>query len=77
MTTLVEKRNAAGDRYAAAVTEFLSARTDLAALDRVCDAPGFGIAPDMILFRHSTFAPALSGSVNDGIAAAIAAHGAQ
>jgi hypothetical protein len=74
MPSLTEKRNAAGDRYATAVQEFLASRTDLAALDRLCAAQGFGIPLDMILLRHSTFAPALSGSVTDDIPAAIAAH---
>ena len=76
MPTLTEKRNLAGDRYRAAVQEFLASRTDLAALDRLCDAPGFGTPPDMILLRHSTFAPALGGAVNDGVADAIAAYSA-
>ena len=76
MPSLVEKRNAAGDRYRAAVQEFLASRTDLAALDRLCDAPGFGIPLDIVPLRHSTFAAALSGSVTDGVAAAIEAYSA-
>jgi hypothetical protein len=76
MSALMEKRNAAGDAYLLAVTEFLKARRDLEALDRLCERQGFGVHPDMVSLRHSTFAPALSGAVTDGVQAAIAAHSA-
>ena len=75
MTTL-EKRNAAGKRYAAAVSELRAAFVDLSALDRLLSAPSFGPAPDVVPFRHPTFAPDVSGSFTDGIADAIAAHSA-
>jgi hypothetical protein len=42
MTTLVEKRNAAGDRYVAAVSELRAAFVGLSALDHLCRAPSFG-----------------------------------
>jgi hypothetical protein len=74
MTTLTEKRNIAGDRYAAAVTEFRAAFTDLSALDRLLSAPSFGPPPETVPFRHPTFAPNVSGSFVDDIPAAIAAH---
>lgn len=76
MSTLVEKRNAAGDRYAAAVLELRSAFTDLSALDHLCRAPSFGPQPDVIPLRHPTFAPDVSGSFTDDVAAAVAAHSA-
>ena len=74
MSTLVEKRNAAGNRYAAAVTELRAAFTDLSALDRLCGAPSFGPPPEVVPLRHPTFCPNVSGSFVDGIPAAIAAH---
>ena len=74
MKTLVEKRNAAGDRYAAAVVELRAAFTDLAALDRLLSTPSFGPPPEIVPFRHPTFAPNVSGSFVDDIPAAIAAH---
>ncbi len=78
MPTLTEKRNAAGDRYAAAIVELRSAFTDLSALDRLLSAPSFGGSPpDVIPLRHPTFAPNVSGSFTDDIPAAIAAHAAQ
>ncbi len=76
MPTLTEKRNAAGDRYRAAVVELRAAYTDLSALDRLLNAPGFGPPPDPIPLRHSTFAPDVSGSFVDDVPAAIAAHSA-
>ena len=77
MTTLTEKRNAAGDRWAAAVVELRAAFVDLAALDRLCQAPSFGPPPEVVPLRHPTFAPNISGSFVDDIPAAIAAHAAQ
>jgi len=74
MPTLTEKRNAAGDRYAAAVVELRAAFTDLSALDRLCRAPSFGPPPEVVPLRHPTFAPDVSGSFVDDIPAAIAAH---
>lgn len=74
MTTLVQKRNAAGDRYAAALVELRAAFVDLSALDRLLAAPSFGPPPEVVPFRHPTFAPAISGSFTDDIPAAIAAH---
>ena len=74
MTSLTEKRNAAGDRWAAAVVELRAAFVDLAALDRLCQAPSFGAPPEVVPLRHPTFAPNISGSFTDGVAAAIAAH---
>jgi hypothetical protein len=76
MTTLIEKRNAAGDRYAAAVAELRAAFADLSALDRLLSAPSFGPPPEVVPFRHPTFAPAISGTFTDDIPAAIAAHSA-
>jgi len=77
MTTLVEKRNAAGDRYALAIVELRAAFTDLSALDSLLSAPSFGGSPpDVIALRHPTFAPNVSGSFVDDIPAAIAAHAA-
>jgi hypothetical protein len=76
MTSLVELRNAAGDRYAAAVTELRAAFTDLSALDRLCEAPSFGPPPEIVPFRHPTFAPNVSGSFVDDIPAAIVAYSA-
>jgi hypothetical protein len=73
MTALIEKRNAAGARYVAAVTELRAAFVDLSAIDRLCNAPSFGgDPPDVIALRHPTYAPDVSGSFTDGIAAAIA-----
>jgi hypothetical protein len=74
MTTLVKKRNAAGDRYKAALAELRAAFVDLSALDRLCQAPSFGPPPDIVPLRHPTFAANISGSFTDGIADAIAAH---
>jgi hypothetical protein len=71
---MTEKRNAAGARYAAAVTEIRAAFTDLSALDRLCQAPSFGPPPDVIALRHPTFAPNVAGSFVDDIPAAIAAR---
>lgn len=76
MTTLVERRNAAGERWAAAVVELRSAFVDLAALDRLLQAPSFGPPPDVVPLRHPTFAPDVSGSFADDVAAAIEAHSA-
>jgi hypothetical protein len=75
MTTL-EKRNAAGKRYAAAVSELRAAFVDLSALDRLLSAPSFGPPPDIVPLRHPTFAPDVGGSFTDGVAGAIAAHSA-
>jgi len=50
---------------------------DLAALDRLCQAPSFGPPPEVVPLRHPTFAPNVSGSFVDDIPAAIAAHAAQ
>jgi hypothetical protein len=77
MGTLVEKRNAAGERYAAAVTELRAAFVDLSALDRLCEAPSFGPAPEVVPLRHPTFAPNVSGAFVDGIAGAITMHARQ
>jgi hypothetical protein len=49
---------------------------DLAALDRLCQAPSFGPPPEIVPFRHPTYAPDVGGSFTDGIADAIAAHSA-
>jgi hypothetical protein len=76
MTTLTEKRNAAGDRYAAAVAELRAAFTDLSALDRLLQAPSFGPPPEIVPLRHPTFCPNVSGSFADGVADAIATHAA-
>jgi hypothetical protein len=76
MPTLVEKRNAAGARWAAAVSELRSAYTDLSALDHLCRAPSFGQPPDPIPLRHSTYLPDLGGTFADDIPAAIVAHSA-
>ncbi len=74
MPSLTEKRNAAGDRYAAAVVELRAAFTDLSALDRLLGAPSFGIPPSVIELRHPEFAPNVSGSFADDVPAAIAAQ---
>ncbi len=76
MPSLTEKRNAAGDRWAAAVTELRAAFVDLSALDRLCLAPSFGVPPEVVPLRHPTFAPNISGSFVDDIPAAIEAHSA-
>jgi hypothetical protein len=76
MPTLTEKRNAAGDRYAAAVTELRAAFTDLSALDRLLNAPSFGPPPSVIELCHPIFAPNVSGMFTDDIPAAIVAHSA-
>jgi hypothetical protein len=60
----------------AAVSELRAAFVDLSALDRLLSAPSFGPPPDIVPFRHPTFAPDVSGSFTDGIADAIAAHSA-
>jgi hypothetical protein len=75
MSTLVEKRNAAGDRYKAAVLELRSAFVSLAALDQLCRGPSFGPPPEVVPLRHPTFLPDLVGSFNDGIGEAIANAG--
>jgi len=77
MPTLVDKRNAAGERYSAAVKELRAAFVDLSALDRLCQAPSFGPPPETVPFRHPTFAPTVSGSFIDGIGEAIAAYARQ
>ena len=69
-------RNAAGDRYRAALVELQAAFVDLSALDCLCQAPSFGPPPENETFRHPTFAPAISGNFTDGISEAIAAHSA-
>jgi hypothetical protein len=74
MTTLVEKRNVAGERWAAAVVELRSAFVDLSALDRLLSAPSFGPAPEVVPLRHPTFCPNVCGSFTDGVAAVIEAH---
>jgi hypothetical protein len=74
MTILVERRNAAGERYAAAVLELRASYTELAALDHLCRAPSFGPSPDPIPLRHPTFAPDVGGTFTDDIPAAIAAR---
>jgi hypothetical protein len=74
MPSFIEKRNAAGDRYAAAVQEFQAARVDLCALDQLCRAPSFGLPPEIVPFRHPTFAPNYSGSFTDGVGAAREKH---
>jgi hypothetical protein len=72
MTTLVEKRNAAGDRYVAAVSELRAAFVGLSAsLPRAFVWP----PPDVIGLRHPTFAPDISGSFTDGVPDAIARGG--
>jgi hypothetical protein len=76
MPSMTEKRNAAGDRWAAAVTELRAAFTDLAALDRLLGAPSFGPPPEVVPLRHPTYLPDLSGSFVDGVTAAIEAHSA-
>ena len=76
MTTLVQKRNATGDRYKSALIELRAAFVDLSALDRLLSAPSFGPPPDIVPLRHPTYAPDVSGSFSDGIADAIAAHSA-
>jgi hypothetical protein len=78
MPSLSEKRNAACDRYRAAIAELRDAFVDLSALDRLTNAPSFGgPPPNVIELRHPTYAPDVSGSFVDGIADAIAAHSAQ
>jgi len=67
MPTLTEKRNAAGDRYAAAVVELRSAFVDLSALDRLCQAPSFGVPPNVIELRHPSFARTSAALSSDGI----------
>src|SRR5258707_9984377 len=54
--------------------EVRAAFVDLSALDRLLSAPSFGPPPEVVPFRHPTFAPAISGSFTDDIPAAIAAH---
>jgi hypothetical protein len=76
MPSMTEKRIAAGDRYAAAVVELRAAFTDLSALDQLCRAPSFGPSPEVVPLRHPTFAPNVSGTFTDGVAAAIEAHSA-
>jgi hypothetical protein len=76
MPSLTEKRNAAGDRYAAAVVELRAAFVALSALDRLLEAPSFGPAPLTVPLRHPTYLPDLSGSLTDGVAAAIEAYSA-
>jgi len=76
MPSMTEKRNAAGDRYALAVSELRAAFVDLSALDRLCGAPSFGMPPNVIELRHPTYAPNVSGSFTDGVAAAVEAHSA-
>jgi hypothetical protein len=76
MNTLVKKRNAAGDRYKAALVELRAAFVDLSTLDRLLSAPSFGPPPDIVPLRHPTYAPDVGGSFTDGIASAIAAHSA-
>jgi hypothetical protein len=55
------KRVAAAERYAAAVTELHDSMIDLAALDRIAGAPGFGAFPDVVSLRHPIACPNLSG----------------
>jgi hypothetical protein len=76
MTTVVQRRNAAGDRYSKALAEFRAAFVELSALDRICQVPSFGPAPEIVPFRHPTFAPNVSGSFTDDIPATIAKHSA-
>lgn len=73
MSELVEKRNAAGDKYVAALVVLRNAYTDLAALDHVCRAPTFGPPPSPIELRHPTFAPDFGGTFTDGVPEAVAA----
>lgn len=73
MTTLTERRNLAGDRYAAAVKELRDAWCALAALDQLTRSPSFGPQPDVIPLRHPTFAPDISGAFADGVPAAMRA----
>jgi hypothetical protein len=76
MTDLVKKRDAAGKRYAAAVSELRAAFVNLSAVDRLLSAPSFGPPPDIVPLRHPSYAPDVSGSFTDGIADAIVAHSA-
>lgn len=72
MSELVQNRNAAGERYAAALVALRDAYTELAALDQVCRAPTFGPPPNPIELRHPTFAPDFGGSFTDSVLEAVA-----
>jgi hypothetical protein len=71
MPSIVDQRNAAGDRWVAAVTELRAAFVELSALDQICRSPSFGEAPDVISLRHQTFLPDLGGRFTDGIPEAV------
>jgi hypothetical protein len=70
MATLKETHDAAGARYAAAVTKLRTAYGELAALDRKAGTPGFGYPPEIVPLRHSRYAPDVSGSFADDVRAA-------
>lgn len=70
MPTLIEKRIAAGERYASAVRELRAAFAELAVFDQACQAPSFGTPPEVVPLRHPTFAPNVSGSFGDDVVAA-------
>jgi hypothetical protein len=70
MPTFKETHDAAGARYAAAVTELRTAYGALAVLDRKAGAPGFGELPDIIRLRHSRYTPDVNGSFADDVRAA-------
>jgi hypothetical protein len=71
MTTLVEKRNLAGERYAAAIVELRAAFGEMSILDQHCRSSSFGgPPPEIVPLRHPTFAPNVSGSFTDDVHAA-------
>jgi hypothetical protein len=58
-------------RYRDAVREFRAAYAELAADDRRCNRPGFGVPPDVIDLRHALANPNEGGSIADDIAKAL------
>lgn len=72
MATFQEMHDQAGARYKAAVLELRAAYGLLGALDRKVDAQGFGIPVDVVSLRHRRYAPDISGSFADDVAAALA-----
>jgi hypothetical protein len=72
MTNFKDKHDAAGAKYAAAVSELRAAFGDLAALDRWAGAPSFGVLPEIVPLRHPRYAPDVAGSFADDVQAASA-----
>jgi hypothetical protein len=57
MCMMTEQRVRAGERFRTALAEMRTAAAELAVFDHILQKPGFKSTPDVISWRHETFAP--------------------